>query len=1342
MLIRAVAASLASLAVVWAASAIAPTEAYAAPPVRCLPQGSGAGQCLKPWGLATDFETGRLYVADASNNRVDVYEANGTFLFAFGWGVADGSTNALQTCTTTCFKGLAGSGAGQLARPTQIAVDNVAGSASRHDVYVGGNDFRVQKFAPDGSFLLAFGKGVNSGSSGNADVCTNAGAPTNVCGAGVRGGGVCQIYGTIGGDSDSISVGPAGNVFLADAAQIGPKESEGFNSRAEKFSPAGACLGETKLMGPTVALPKQRVTSFVVDGAEDAFLVPEQAGGGIRKYDLAAPETVLCSDPGTESNIISIGSTGAVFASQHDPRDRPGNQFFQVVTQYDSACHVTRRFGYGQIPEGFAGLAWFHSAEGDLFGSDRNEGVNHPNAGVRYLTIPPAGPLIAPQGIAPALIGNAKALIEAEVNPEGKSTEVEAQYVDQASFEAEGFANPQHTEKVPLTIGSGREFMVNKIEFLLGCPTASKQLIEEGKCLTPETTYHYRLVAINADGQGEGPIEGPSAFTTKEPLEIVPPTFATQVGAEGATLSAIVNPLGIPASGYFEIVDDEHFQQNGFSGARKVPDPATEAEIDFGSGEAPVSRSVTVSGLSPGTTYHYRLAATDALIDEYLTGPEPTLRTFAALATESCPANEAFRVGASAFLPDCRAFEMVSPLDKEGGDIMVLAQGLTGTPAVTSQSSLDGSRVAYGSYRALSESDSAPYTSEYVAARSADGWTTHSLNPPQGRLIKRAAEFENEYKAFSPDLCRSWIVPLAEPPLAPGAIAEYRNLYQRGDQLCGGAPDFEAQTTAQPEEIDPRVFVPELQGSSADGKTTVFAANASLEGSGAPAQPSCATDVSECQVELYAKEPGQAPRYLCVLPGGAGWSGECTAGTFERSAGGFGNGREPNLTGAVSADGRRIFWSDAIGSEGKIYLRENPFGEGGECSEAGAPCTIAVSPGSAHFWAAARDGSAAIYSSAGKLFLFTVAGEATNEIAGGFLGFLGAGEELGHVYFVAGEAIAGAGANSEGDSAQAGKPNLYLYLTGSDEYRFVGTLSSADASQVPGKGRSSVVATEPILHNGRTDATGTEAVFMSSAPLTGYDNTDAANGQADTEVFLYDAQAKGGAGQLLCVSCNPSGGRPAGADGSHGGLPFWVAGRVPPYENSLYAPRVIADGGRRILFESADSLALRDTNGKIDVYQWERAGTGGCAAAKASYSPAAEGCIDLISSGQSPRDSELLDSSEAGDDVFFTTLASLVSADYGLVDVYDARVGGGFVSPPAPAPECEGEACQHPLPAPAYETPSSSSYEGPGNVREGQSGPKKCAKGKHKVKQGGKVKCVKNKKKSHKAKARTGKARR
>src|SRR5881394_1221070 len=167
-------------------------------------QGPAAGQIDNPEAIALDPEAGLVYVADRANNRVDVFKTDGSFLRAFGWGVADGTTPALQTCTTTCFKGIGGAipdrgggsifagGAGEFSAATSIAVDNDPASPTQHDVYVA-DGHRIQRFSTDDNgtpanpaddkvvFEGAWGGGViSAGASGKGDLSAGSAIITNV----------------------------------------------------------------------------------------------------------------------------------------------------------------------------------------------------------------------------------------------------------------------------------------------------------------------------------------------------------------------------------------------------------------------------------------------------------------------------------------------------------------------------------------------------------------------------------------------------------------------------------------------------------------------------------------------------------------------------------------------------------------------------------------------------------------------------------------------------------------------------------------------------------------------------------------------------------------------------------------------------------------------------------------------------------------------------------------------------------------------------------------------------------------------------------------------------------
>jgi hypothetical protein len=173
--------------------------------------------------------------------------------------------------------------------------------------------------------------------------------------------------------------------------------------------------------------------------------------------------------------------------------------------------------------------------------------------------------------------------------------------------------------------------------------------------------------------------------------------------------------------------------------------------------------------------------------------------------------------------------------------------------------------------------------------------------------------------------------------------------------------------------------------------------------------------------------------------------------------------------------------------------------------------------------------------------------------------------------------------------------------------------------------------------------------------------------------------------------------------------------------HSSVQTRNLSADGNRVFFSTPDKLKATDTNGVEDVYEWEADGSGTCHGESENG-----GCLYLISSGTSPLPSKLLDASESGGDVFFFTSQPLVGQDQDeLVDVYDAREGGGIAAQnPAPESICaSGEACKPPLGAP----PASTSPAAPSG--EGNAPPAKvvCKKGTKRVKRHGSYVCVRPK---------------
>ena len=167
----------------------------------------------------------------------------------------------------------------------------------------------------------------------------------------------------------------------------------------------------------------------------------------------------------------------------------------------------------------------------------------------------------------------------------------------------------------------------------------------------------------------------------------------------------------------------------------------------------------------------------------------------------------------------------------------------------------------------------------------------------------------------------------------------------------------------------------------------------------------------------------------------------------------------------------------------------------------------------------------------------------------------------------------------------------------------------------------------------------------------------------------------------------------------------------------------LLDDGRAF-FNSNEQLVLRDQNSLEDAYEWE------------------EGTVRLISTGVSSHDSGLLTVSRDGKDAFFFTREQLVPEDENeeSMRVYDAREDGGvFVVPSSPpcaaSDECHGPGSQ------AAPPPQIGTFKGAGGQFEEQQ-QKKCRKGFRLRKVHGQSRCVKTNRRnrSHKHKRHGGRA--
>jgi hypothetical protein len=600
----------------------------------------------------------------------------------------------------------------------------------------------------------------------------------------------------------------------------------------------------------------------------------------------------------------------------------------------------------------------------------------------------------------------------------------------------------------------------------------------------------------------------------------------------------------------------------------------------------------------------------------------------------------AFPAASASALPEGRGWELVSPVDKNGGEIAAPGELFGGG---VFQAAADGSSVTYSSAASFAAAaPSAPPGSQYLSARGAGGWSTENLNVPAFSGSYGADPDGVPYQLFSGDLTRALLLngrhcrnveadcPVANPPLAgTDAPAGYVNYYLRQSGIGFGAllGTEDVATT----ELDPADFDLRLAGATPDlahvvletcAALTPGAAEVPLGGGCDPAKPN-----------LYE------------------WSGGGL--TLLNSAPGA---RLAAQASAISADGSRVYYVDtAVAGGPQLSLRDGATAKKVD-DEAG---------GGGVFQTASSDGAVAYFIKAGHLWRYTAAADSAADLtpAGEVLGVLGASADGSHVYYVS-------------------STGLYRWSAAVTTRVPTGAEVPTDTSNFP-----------PASGTARVSADGSGLVFLSSASLTGYDNTDAKTGLADTEVFLYEA----GTERLRCVSCRPNGGRPIGSST----IPGAYANGELAGATASYKPRVLAADGRRIFFDSEDSLVASDVNREPDVYQWRATG-GDCVRIN--------GCIDLISSGRSEGGARFVDASESGADAFFVTDGSLVAADPGSVDLYDARVGGGFPEPLLPIP-CAGDACQD-LPSEPVDPGLNTLVTGPGNPKvrylKYRRGPQRC----------------------------------
>lgn len=704
-----------------------------------------------------------------------------------------------------------------------------------------------------------------------------------------------------------------------------------------------------------------------------------------------------------------------------------------------------------------------------------------------------------------------------------------------------------------------------------------------------------------------------------------------------ATLADRVNPNGEPLS-------DCHFVYGaGTPAGHEVP---CEELPDFGA-ELAIAK---LSGLAPGTEYSYRLVASNAAGAEE--GPVQTFRTTEPAAAQTC-SNEAIRQQQhTTALADCRAYERVSPAEKGNSD--VVGDGITNIAAAAGNAVTFNSRASFGD----TVGSGVDGQTQYLARRGESGWASHAIDPTPNPEAAQIYYGFTKIPLFSEDLGRAilWAYDL---PGVEGDIPSHKNIYR--EQTSTGAllpvTSLHTETSVSMGEF---INSEDVSGLSADAEHVLFKADAQL-------LPEAVAEVPN----VYEWTPAGL-RVASVLPDGT---------LPPRGAVGVTEERWISNDGMSSDGSRALFLAPArprrtrqlymrIGGERTVWISEPQLGA--------SPPELTR----AKFQAMTPDGRNVFFVTESQLlpedtnegpdlYRWTDAGGPEDHgvltmitTNGGFEiqeeknGVVGVSDDGSRVYY-----------QTTGGQLNVWDNGTTRLISDSVSQSSNPRESLAHLASDPGLGRVSpdgrwlAFVTEKSLGNG--------GVYG----LTGQLIHNPRTGEGFSEMYLYDLREN----TLSCVSCSAE----AHADASV--TPALNTGSVAA-EISLPAarPHFLTDGGT-VFFSTAEALSPADVNGVADTYQ---------------FNPAV-GKPELVSSGKGTEPAMFVDAGAGGRDVFLVTRRALLASDSdGLIDLYDARSGGGFAEPSPPPSPCLGEACKPPPSTPPTAPPAASTSPGSGNHRQ------------------------------------------
>jgi hypothetical protein len=945
-----------------------------------------------------------------------------------------------------------------------------------------------------------------------------------------------------------------------------------------------------------------------------------------------------------------------------------------------------------------------------------------------------------------------EAKVSGEVDPQGVSTAWSLQYI----------ADPAYQQNVAESKPPFEGARVAK-EGVTSTPEAVAAALQG---LLPNTAYHVRLVASSTEG------------TVQALAAVFTPPFGTPTGSSAPVLvtggadhltgvrgqlHGTVNQEGEATVYWFEYGpgDCGSGPCESAPAARDAFSPGVDTAAS-----TPFSVAQQLGGLEPGTTYHYRLVARNSFGTGF--GSDRTFTTPPAPAPAGECANEALRVEQHAgFLGDCRAFELVSPPEKDGGYVI--------PDYSRTRAAADGEAVGFTSLGAFAGAEGTGVGTDYLAERQAGpgplgtGWVTHAITPPQqpNSLDGLVQLLEPHYVGeFTADLGEG--VFLADRPLSgeePGNVENVPNLYLRTDLRASGPGHYrllsacpqcaapEGKPLKKPEGLIPSSLAkPLLAELSSDGSQALIESDQRLTSDTPSNGKPHAFEWDEGVLRLAGRiPPGTATECDDTSTPACTPAAASVAGQGQTFISGISQLLHVHTLSDGSDGHARAFFTfptangtsaNPADESGNLYVRE----DGHRTIKLNTPNPGVPASGfvPAKFWDASTDGERAFFTTrqaltkdAGteltKLYMWS----STPDPSGGHVtllapeeglngepatvsGVVGASADGSYVYFITVEKGNLVAATALGTG---GVPNIYVWHEGTISY--VAPIRASSESALFSQG-TNPFETPRVA---RVSSDGRHLLLFSDEAVgpTGYDQfsacPDASGAGGCKELYLYSAASSAPSEpDVRCVSCRPDL-APATQDATDVVRAFQGDSMVDVHQTAA-----LSVDGRFVFFSTPEALVPGDTNGVEDAYEYDTQSEE----------------VHLLSSGQSPEPSWFLDASADGHDVFFVTAQPLVGWDHDTAfDLYDARIGGGLPEPEPAAAPCGGPSCRGALAHAPAQLEFGSGLAASGNAplapvppSAGPAKPKPkrkrhCPKGRHVKRVHHRTVCVSKRKRAH-----------